>query len=373
MSLALRTARQKLAAILLLALLAGCAPAAAPAPPTAAPVPPTVATTAASKPTQAAPAATSAPAAAPTTAAAPTAAPAAAKPQQTVPLRVAFTPGHSTLPVKAAMTNGYFAANGLDVTLTEGLDLPTWIAALDRQFDIVMSVASIYLNAVSQGVPVKVVSGIQLTVPDPPSNPLLTKNPSINSLADLNGKTVGVPTLTGASVVALQYLLQKNGIDPSSVRLVMVPFAEQRDQLDAGRIDGALSAPPFYVPLLNSGYRTIVDTTAEATKQAMGDPKAISVNAFFVASDSLVKERPEVYRAFRKSLQQGIDWMKGNRESRVLLQQWLQLTPEVAGISPEPVDASEVTPEQLQPWITILTQSGALKGTIPDAKTLIAP
>jgi NitT/TauT family transport system substrate-binding protein len=271
------------------------------------------------------------------------------------------------------MTNGYYAANGLDVTLTEGLDLPTYLAALDRQFDIVMSTAPIYLNAVAQGVPVKIVSGIQLTVSDPPSNPLLTKNPAINSVADLSGKTVGVPTLTGASAAALQYLLQKNGVDPNSVHLVVVPFAEQKDQLDAGRIDGALSAPPFYVPLLNGGYRNVVDTTAEATKQAMGDPQAVSLNAFFVASDTLVQQHPEVYRAFRKSLQQGIDWMKGNKDSRTLLQQWLQLTPEIAAISPEPVDASEVTPQQLQPWITILTQSGTLKGTIPDPKILIAP
>ena len=171
----------------------------------------------------------------------------------------------------------------------------------------------------------------------------------------------------------LQYLLQKTGVDPNSVKLVMVPFAEQRDQLDAGRIGAALSAPPFYVPLLSGGYRNVVDTTAEATKQAMSDPKAVSLYAFFVASDTLVQQHPEVYRGFRKSLQQGIDWMKGNKESRTLLQQWLQLTPEVAAISPEPVDASEVTSDQLQPWITILTQAGTLKGTIPDPKSLIAP
>src|ERR1051326_5031239 len=77
MPLTVRTLRHEIAAILLLGLMVGCAPTAAPAP--------TVA---------------------------PTAPAAAAKPQQTVPIRVAFTPGHSTLPVKAAMTNGYYAAMG---------------------------------------------------------------------------------------------------------------------------------------------------------------------------------------------------------------------------------------------------------------------
>jgi ABC-type nitrate/sulfonate/bicarbonate transport system substrate-binding protein len=291
-----------------------------------------------------------------------------------VPLRVAFTPGHSTLPVHAALVNGYFKQNGLDVTVTEGQDLPTYIAALDKQFDISMTVATIFLGAVAQGVPVKAVAGMQLTVSDPPSNPLLTKDPSINSVKDLAGKTVGVPALTGASVFSLQYLLQKNGVDPNSVKLVMVTFPEQADQLNAGRIDAALSAPPFYVPLLNSGFRNIVDTTAEATKEVTGNPNAVSVNAFFVASDSFVSQHPDEYKAFRKSLQQGIDWMKSNDpDARQMLQQWLQLTPEVAKASPTPADSSEISADQIQPWVAVMQTTGALKGTAPDVSTLIAP
>jgi ABC-type nitrate/sulfonate/bicarbonate transport system substrate-binding protein len=64
----------------------------------------------------------------------PTTAPAAPAAQQTTPLRVAFTPGQSTLAVHAGLVNGYFKQNGLDVTLTEGQHLPTSIAALDKQW-----------------------------------------------------------------------------------------------------------------------------------------------------------------------------------------------------------------------------------------------
>ena len=297
----------------------------------------------------------------------------AAAAQQTVPLRVAFTPGHSTLPVHAALANGYFKQNGLDVTVTEGQDLPTYIAALDKQFDISMTVATVFLGAVAQGVPIKAVAGMQLTVSDPPSNPLLTTDPSINSVKDLAGKTVGVPALTGASVFSLPYLLQKNGVDPNSVKLVMVTFPEQADQLNAGRINAALSAPPFYVPLLNGGgFRNIVDTTAEATKQVTGNPNAVSVNAFFVASDTFVTQHPDQYKAFRKSLQQGIDWMKSNdADARQMLQQWLQLTPEVAKASPTPADSSEITADQIQPWVMIMQANGALKGSPPDAKPIV--
>jgi NitT/TauT family transport system substrate-binding protein len=276
-------------------------------------------------------------------------------------------------PVHAALVNGYFKQNGLDVTLTEGLDVATYITALDKQFDISISVASIFLNAVAQGVPVKAVSGMQLNVSDPPSNPLVTKNPAITSLQDLAGKTVGVPALTGIATVALQYLLQKNGVDPNSVRLIQVNFPDMADQLNAGHIDAALSAAPFYVPLLNGGFRNVVDVTTEAAKQATGNPNATSVNAFFVASDTFVSQHPDQYKAFRKSLQQGIDWMTSNQaDSRAMLAQWLQLTPEIAQASPQPVGSSDITADQIQPWITILQGTGALRGAVPDASTLVA-
>ena len=146
-------------------------------------------------------------------------APAASSPTQTsVALRVPFTPGFSTIPVHAALVNGYFKQNGLDLTLTEGLDLPTYIAALDKQFDIAMTVPTIFLSAAAQGVPVKAISGVQLTVVDPPTNPLIVKDPSITSVKDLAGKTVGAPTLTGVSAASLQYVLRKNGLDPASVK-----------------------------------------------------------------------------------------------------------------------------------------------------------
>lgn len=319
---------------------------------------------------------TATPTSVPTAAAAASASTPASAPvaQQTVPLRVAFTAGHSTLPAHAALVNGYFKQNGLDVTFTEGQDLPTYIAALDKQFDISMTVATIFLGAVAQGVPVKAVAGMQLAVSDPPTNPLLTKDPSINSINDLAGKTVGAPALTGAAVLSLQYLLQKNGVDRNSVKLVMVTFPEQADQLNAGRIDAALSTPPFSVPLLNSGFRNVIDPSPEATKQATGNPNAVSVNAFFVASDTFVSQHPDQYKAFRKSLQQGIDWMKSNdADARQMLQQWLQITPEVAKVSPTPVDSAEITADQIQPWVTIMQTDGALKGTVPDVKTLVAP
>jgi NitT/TauT family transport system substrate-binding protein len=52
--------------------------------------------------------------------------------QQLTTLRVAMFPAGSTLPAHAAQAKGIFERNGLRVELTEGTDLPVFMAALAR-------------------------------------------------------------------------------------------------------------------------------------------------------------------------------------------------------------------------------------------------
>jgi hypothetical protein len=37
------------------------------------------------------------------------------------------------------------------------------------------------------------------------------------------------------------------------------------------------------------------------------------------------------------------------------------------------VDSAEITADQIAPWITVLQESGAVQGQLPDAKQLVAP
>ena len=65
---------------------------------------------------------------------------------QLTTLRVAMFPGGASLPVHAAVEKGIFEQNGLRVELTEGPDLPVFMAALAKgQYDIVMSVPTLVM------------------------------------------------------------------------------------------------------------------------------------------------------------------------------------------------------------------------------------
>ncbi len=68
------------------------------------------------------------------------------------PVRVAMFPAGNTLPVHAAFTNGIFERNGLRVEITEGQDLPVFMAALAKgQYDVVMSVPTLVLIGGGEG------------------------------------------------------------------------------------------------------------------------------------------------------------------------------------------------------------------------------
>ena len=61
-------------------------------------------------------------------------------------VRVALFPGGSTLPAHVAITKGICERNGLRIELTEGTDLPVFMAALAKgQYDIAMSVPTLAL------------------------------------------------------------------------------------------------------------------------------------------------------------------------------------------------------------------------------------
>ncbi|WP_166459612.1 ABC transporter substrate-binding protein [Amycolatopsis pithecellobii] len=284
-------------------------------------------------------------------------------------IRVAYGPGFGSLPVVIAAEKGYFKANGLDVTLTEGLDLAAYLGALGAQFDVVMGLPPGILQASGRGVALTVISGLNRTDAAHVNNPVLTKDATIKSAADLAGKTVGVPTLTGISADAVRYVVrQQTGKD---VKLVQVPPDAMADQITAGRIDAAVSAIPYFTGVESRGIRVLDDVVIQAVKLATGNKDDSALLGAFIATPSYVDKHPEVATAWRKSLQQGADFIAANeKEARAILQQHAKLPAAVAANAPLPNFVATTSAADFQPFVTIGETIGSLRKT-PDLGTLI--
>jgi len=262
--------------------------------------------------------------------------------QNLTALRVAMFPAGATLPVHAAITKRFFERNGLRIELTEGQDLPVFMAALAKgQYDIAQGVPTLVLIGAEKGLDLQIVSSIQRSSRKRPNGVWITKDASIDSVAQLEGKTIGVPSLTGILTDWMVYLLQRSGVERNEVKFVATPFPSMGDQLEAGRVDAVVATIPFSSAIAARGFRLHDDVIVEAVRDASDGAVETAMTSVWDTSRTFAKEHPETIVAWRKTLTEAIAFLNGNEsDARVMMQEWLKIPAEVAQRAPFPTGRS---------------------------------
>ncbi|MEW5811640.1 MAG: ABC transporter substrate-binding protein [Actinomycetota bacterium] len=287
-------------------------------------------------------------------------------------LRVALFPAANTLPVHAAVVRGIFERRGLDVDITEGQDLPLFMAAQARgQYDITMSTPTLALVGADKGVDLQIVSSTAQQTAERPNAVWITADPSVRSLADLRGATIAVPSLTGIITDALVYLLQRNGFQRNDFRLVQTPFPAMGDQLEAGHVTAAVATLPYSTAILARGFTAHDDVIVEAVKTASGGAVAEAITTVWTVPRQFAVENPDTITAWRESLREAIDTLKADQiGTRSLLSEWLEIPPSVLEKGPLPDWTVDITAHQLEPYVAIAQQVGSIDEA-PDVATLV--
>jgi ABC-type nitrate/sulfonate/bicarbonate transport system substrate-binding protein len=295
----------------------------------------------------------------------------APQPTELVEVRVALVPAYSTLPVHLAQQDGTFARHGLRVEAVDGQDITAFAAGLAQdRYDIAMSVPATVIAASARGLDVVVVSRLQRTTADQPGTVWITRDPGIDSIEQLRGKTVAVPALSGQISDSLIYLLQQRGVGRDEVRFVQLPFAAMADQLKAGRVDVAVAGVPFKTAMAADGARLHEDVVLEAVRDASGGTVDNSMTALLASSDRFATAHPEVIRAFRAALAEAVAYLDTHEAEELrLLQEWLG-TPQTAQRSGGSVRYLDIAPEDLRPYVTIARAVGTIDRDV-DVRELV--
>ena len=131
---------------------------------------------------------------------------------------------------------GYYQEAGLDVTFQNKID-PELITLLAQgSVDIGMADGTSVIPAVSQGIPVVYGATIYGAFPNVVFAPA---GAGIETVADLKGRSVGIPGRYGSSWVMLQALLASAGLTPEDVDIVSYPDFGQGVAVAQGQVDAA--------------------------------------------------------------------------------------------------------------------------------------
>ena len=267
-------------------------------------------------------------------------------------IRLALNNTSASLPAVIAEKQGFFTKYGLEVTSTVLVDITKISPALGHQFDIGFGVQPIVIRAWTQGIKIVMVSGNELTTQEQPELLIVARpDADISSPADLKGKTLAAPTLTGNLHLGTLYWLKEQGIDPSSVNSVQVVTPSMIDQLKAGIIDAAEIQQPFATlateqGLVEVGYPLSV----------VGEPAQLSI---WTASESWAKLHLKEIAAFKQALDDANAFIESQPDqAKAILADFTKLPKDLVNKAPLPVFTTDTGVANLEQWDKVLRSVG---------------
>src|SRR5918994_5970889 len=192
---------------------------------------------------------------------------------------------------------------------------------------------------------------------------LAAKGKGISMPEDLEGKTVAVNTLNNIAEVVVKAALEKEGVDPESLKLSEVPFPEMEPALAKGSVDAAFSIEPFVTQSVQKGDEVLgysyVDTESD-----------MQVGAYAV-TDRFAESDPDAVKAFQAAVKETADYVAGHEdEFRTFLSENADMPPELAKKIVLPKWTGEVDAESVANTAQLMQKYGVVQGEIDTSKLL---
>lgn len=210
--------------------------------------------------------------------------------------QLGWVPGGTNAIEYYALAKGYFAAEGLDVTIRSG----------NGATDTLSKVAAGAADIGNVGLDAALAAAAEQKVPAKVIYALFTKNPGsihvgagsgITTLADLAGKKIALPAYS-STTVTWPLFARRNGLDPDRIDTVKVDASALAPMLASGQVDAIVNwvtvAPLDRAVMAAAGREMVVIPMSEHGLE--------SYSAALAAGDTFLEQRPEVARAFLRAL-----------------------------------------------------------------------
>ena len=206
-------------------------------------------------------------------------------------------------PQYTAIEKGYFAEEGLDLTLKTGFGADkTMTAVLSGEADIGFMGAEASIYAYQEGANDVVVNFAQLT--QRAGNFLVAREKLPDfQWSDLKGKNVLGGRAGGMPEMVFEYILRKNGLDPQKDMNIdqSIDFGSTAAAFSGGQGDFSIEFEPSATALEKEGIGYVV--------ASLGVDSGYVPYTSYSAKESFISEHPDVVQSFTNALQKGMEYV----------------------------------------------------------------
>jgi NitT/TauT family transport system substrate-binding protein len=285
-------------------------------------------------------------------------------------LRVGIIPVVDIAPLQAAIRQGFFAAEGIEVDTSPAPGGAAILPALAAgTFQVGFSNIVSILLGVQEGIDFRFLAASVRSADAPPdiNGLIVRKGSGITSGRDFEGKRLA--SNTRANIIWLRGVswVAKTGGDWRRVSMVEVPFPQMADALVNNQIDGALLNEPF----LSNALATLGDRIERIAWTISETAPGSSIAQYAAMRDWLGRNGDTADR-FARALHRGVDWVEANRGGAVeeLISSYTRIPVERLRTIGMPVYEKAIAPAAIEEVHATMGRFG-LGGRLPPARELL--
>jgi NitT/TauT family transport system substrate-binding protein len=271
-------------------------------------------------------------------------------------------------PLYIAIKNGYFKQAGLTVTAVPVAQSTQAIPDMLRGSVDVIAAANYvsFFQAEAKGVLSFKVLADATHCQASTFSVMALPGSGIKGPAGLAGRTVAVNLTSNVQTLTLNAVLKKDGVSPSSVHYVQVPFPDMVAALKAHRVDAISAIEPY---ITGSEQQ---DGAVPVLSQCAGPTAGFPLSGYFAMS-SWAQQNPHTAKAFAKALDQAQALADSDPSAvRQILPTYTKVTPKAAAALNLNTYPAALSPAAMQQVVTLMQSGGLLSKPLP-VSSLIAP
>jgi len=218
---------------------------------------------------------------------------------QTVRLAIGYIPHVQFTPLYVGVDKGFYKDEGIDLQLSFGFQYDVFSLLAAGKIDVGLSDSDQLIIAGAKGM------GLQAIFQYYQQYPItIVARAGISAPADLAGKTVGTPELSGSAWIGLQLFLKKYGLE-KDVTVQKIGYTQEAT-LMAGRADAVVC---FY-----NNEPVLLRSKGVAFQE--WDVKDLSdmVGASFISSRAIISSRTDTLARFVRATRKAMAWTVDNRD-----------------------------------------------------------